>query len=391
MSDDKLRKTLETNESLQRLLEPLSLRVEALKPNYSIERILEDVDPSRNLARTVLGPIEDLRRSLQLEPVPNVTTSLESTRVLSLALEEQFRLPSVLETPSLLQALELDAPAKALAHYRDCMADVRNSIERMSTPWLNTADQIRSLTGMVDLNEIGHILHAMPGFEIDSADRLRSHLGDWRGSIDWPAKVFSEPLARSEFYVDLGLNPALTDFPASAFDQAATITGIKFPLPPRLPDFDHPPARDANDEEIGFKRNNAAHDRLQRFETHVRRFIDQRMTAVAGKDWIKHRVPGEISQAWREKQKRASDGGESERPLIAYADFTDYETIIARNDNWTEVFGPIFRRKPLVQESFRRLYPIRICTMHARLITQDDELYLYAETQRILTAIGVNT
>ncbi len=45
--------------------------------------------------------------------------------------------------------------------------------------------------------------------------------------------------------------------------------------------------------------------------------------------------------------------------------------------------------KASVQESFRRLYPIRLATMHARLITEDDELYMYVETKRILTAIGV--
>ena len=29
--------------------------------------------------------------------------------------------------------------------------------------------------------------------------------------------------------------------------------------------------------------------------------------------------------------------------------------------------------------------------MHARLITQDDELYLYVETKRILAAIGIES
>ena len=391
MKDDVLSKTLERHESLQRLLEPLSVRIEALQPNYSIERLLEDADPSRSLARTALGPVEDLRRSLQLDPVPSIPTGLESTRILGLALEDQFRLPTVLETPTLLQALETDVPATTLAHYRDHTTDVRDAIEGMTTPWLNIADQGRSLTGIIELQEIGHVLHAMPGFEIDSADRLRPHLGDWRGSIDWPAEIFTDPLARSEFYVELGLNPALTDFPASAFDQAATIAGIKLPLPPRILDYDHQSGHDEDDEEIEFERNNAAYDRLQRFETHVRMFIDQSMTAAAGKSWIKHRVPGPIRQDWRKKQEKARDEGEPERPLIAYADFTDYETIIVRNDNWTDVFEPVFRRKTLVHESFQRLYPIRVCTMHSRLITQDDELYLHAETQRILTAIGIRT
>ena len=391
MKDDVLSKTLERHESLQRLLEPLSLRIDALHPNYSIERLLEDADPSRNLARTALGAVEELRRSLQLDPVPSIPTGLESTRTLGLALEDQFRLPTVLETPTLLQALQTDVPATTLAYYRDHTTDVRDAIEGMTTPWLNIADQIRSLTGIVELQEIGHVLHAMPGFEIDSANRLRPHLGDWRGSIEWPAEIFTDPLARSEFYVDLGLNPALTDFPASAFDQAATIAGIKLPPPPRILDYDPLPEREEDEEEVGFERNNAAHDRLQRFETQVRRFIEQSMSAAAGKNWVKHRVPGEIRQKWRDKQGRARAEGEPERPLITYADFTDYETIIVQNDNWTNVFKSVFRRKMLVQESFQRLYPIRICTMHARLITQDDKLYLHAETQRILTAIGTKT
>jgi len=48
-----------------------------------------------------------------------------------------------------------------------------------------------------------------------------------------------------------------------------------------------------------------------------------------------------------------------------------------RNDNWEKVFKPESRRVEFVQASFQRLYPIRIGTMHARIITQDDELYIY--------------
>jgi len=53
------------------------------------------------------------------------------------------------------------------------------------------------------------------------------------------------------------------------------------------------------------------------------------------------------------------------------------------------VFKAIFRRKESVRESWQRLYPIRLSTMHACLISQDDELYLAAEVKRILMAIGV--
>ena len=59
-------------------------------------------------------------------------------------------------------------------------------------------------------------------------------------------------------------------------------------------------------------------------------------------------------------------------------------------DNWQRVFAPTFRRQTLVQESLQRLYPIRRCTMHARIITQDDELYLYTETKRLLAVMGIS-
>ena len=389
MKADSLRKTLERQEALRRQLEPLSARIEALQPDFRVWALIDDANRGRNLMRTALGPIEDLRRSLQLDAVPNIANALESIRSLGTELEKQFRLSAVAEIPALLRTLEIDAPARALVHYRDHASEVRQAIEAMTTPWLSIRDQIRSLTGIVELHEIGHVLHAMPNFGIRSADRLRPHLGDWRASIDWPPEIFTDPLARSDFYVTRGLDPALTDFPASAFDQAITIAGIKRPPPTRISNYDHAPDPPCDDEETGLQRTNAAHDRLQRFETHVRRFIDRMMTAARGENWIKHYVPSPMRQEWRDKRSRALASGEFEQPLIAYANFTDYESIIVRDDNWREVFQSVFQRKTLVHESFQRLYPIRVCTMHSRIITQDDELYLHAETQRLLLAIGI--
>jgi hypothetical protein len=55
--------------------------------------------------------------------------------------------------------------------------------------------------------------------------------------------------------------------------------------------------------------------------------------------------------------------------------------------NWNGAFKSVFRRAEFVRESFQRLYPIRLCTMHARLITADDELYLFVEVKRFLKVI----
>ena len=109
------------------------------------------------------------------------------------------------------------------------MSELRRAIEAMTAPWLNIQDQVRSLMSIVELHDIGHVLRTMPAFDMEPAERLRLHLGDWRARIDWPPAIFTDPVARSEFYVERGLDPALTDFPAPAFDQAITIAGIKRP------------------------------------------------------------------------------------------------------------------------------------------------------------------
>ncbi len=60
--------------------------------------------------------------------------------------------------------------------------------------------------------------------------------------------------------------------------------------------------------------------------------------------------------------------------------------------NWNAAFAPFFKRQESVRESFQRLYPIRLDTAHARLITQDDELLLYVEVKRLVKVMtsGLN-
>ena len=272
MKSDSVRKAFERHEALQRQLKPLSVQIEALQSDFHVRTLIDDANHVRNVMRAAHGPFEDLRRSLPLDTGSKIATELERVRSLGIELEKQFRLSTAVETRALLRILETDAPARALAHYRDHASEVRQAIEAMTAPWLNIQDQISSLTGMVELQEVGHVLNTMPDFGIQSADRLRPHLGDWCASINWPPEIFTDTLARSDFYLKRGLDPALTNFPASAFDQAITIAGIKLSPPSRIGDYDHAPDFPCDDGEAGLQRTNAAHDRLQRFETHVRRF-----------------------------------------------------------------------------------------------------------------------
>lgn len=346
-----------------------------------ITKIHRALNHSQEMMRTILGPIEDLRRLT----LPSLTLNdhIQSIAKEAQTISESFRLIKTSELEDLFNPHLTPSVASAMKHIIDEQDSIKNAMQAMHTPWINTEDISRSFQGFSELQSIGVIIQNCPTFDDKTADFLRVALGDWRSLITWPSEIFENPIVRSSFYEHQGFNPALTEFPAPAFQEGLSIAGLREAGPS-----DEDDSEDSLFDEDGLLRTNQAHARLQRFEMAIRRFIEKKMIAVFGPGWIKQQVPGDIWKRWQEKREIARAAGEPERPLIEYADFTDYTTIIMRNDNWQSIFKPIFKRQTLVQESFQRLYPIRICTMHARIITQDDELYLYVETKRILKIIG---
>ena len=333
------------------------------------------------MMRAALGPVEELRRAGALDAASRLADQFKPMQGVLAEIENRFRLPELGEATRVFQEMNNTGIASILKRYHEETSGIQNALEAMRSPWLDRQNIARSFEGLSGLQSIGHALSSLPSFDEKLTETLRVDLGDWRRNISWPEDIFIDPLVRTDFYTARGFNAALTTFPSDAFEEGIELAKLASPLPSSND-------QDGRTEEVGFTRTNIAHDRLQRFETKLRHFINKIMTEAFGKDWIKHRVPGNLRQSWLDKRQKAQDNSEGKHPLLAYADFTDYVAIITRKDNWSEVFKPIFRHRESVQESFRRLHPIRICTMHARLITQDDELYLYVEIKRILKAIG---
>lgn len=353
------------------------------------ERLVKDMNEHKELLSAAYGPIEELRSSGVLKDLAEQGHFLEHVKRQLLDANQQFGLLDLDQTRALADTyLQGDTSELFKAFYRQ-ENDIKSALAEIRTPWLNMGEQMRSVSAFADLQSIGFALNNVPAFDDNFANLLRADLGDWQERLTIPEVVYEDPLARSAFYQERGLDRHLAAFPAEAFSQSLDLAQLRGKAPKiiDLYDFKEEPA--AENQEAGFARTNAAHDRLQRFETQLRQFIDDQMTKVVGDQWIKHRVPGDMYKGWLAKQEKARATGENDYPLIAYADFTDYADIIIRKDNWTEIFQPVFNRKEYIRESLQRLYPIRICTMHARMITQDDEIYLYVETKRILNCMGI--
>ena len=354
-----------------------------LQENSGIQRLLEDIGRKQVLLRSAIGPIGDLRMAGIFDHGALVA-NLDVVRQATAGWEIRFRLPQITETAGLLAEFGASPLSEALKRYAQEASSFRSAMESMRTPWLNMEESMRSMGGFAALQGIGHALKDMPTFGHDLGTALRVDLGDWRDTITWPEEIFTDLGVRSDFYEGLGFDPALTAFPAAAFQESLSIAGL-WREPPSLIDLYGSPVQASNDdvEEEGLTRTNRAHDWLLRLETHVRSFIDRQMANAFGPDWPKHRLPNGLYDRWQQKRRTAQQNGRSERALVAYADFTDYVLVICRRDNWS-VFAPFFGRQEDVRETFQRLHPIRLDTMHARPITQDDELLLFVETRRLM-------
>ena len=341
-------------------------------PNFdSLKGVMSAIEQNKKMVGTLGLTMNNLQQIGTR--LPALHEELQGLSRAVKAFESSFRLPEPKEFQSIVD--QLQNMNSAAIHALNEQVGVHQMIASMKNPWLSADNAERSLKGLSELYAIGKMTQTLPVFDDQITNHLRIELGDWQHPIAWSDTIFENPVARVSFYKEKGLDSSLTDFPTETFDEGLVNSGLK-------------DNSEYLDEE-GLNRTNQAHRKLTSFEIAVRNFIKDQMQANYGQTWIRERISGSMRDAWINKKAKAKEAGEPERHLIDYADFTDYVQIISRKDNWNDMFKPIFKRESSIQESFQRLHPIRICTMHARPITQDDELYLYVETKRILKAIGI--
>ena len=279
-------------------ISPSLSALKSLSEHSTMTRLSDDAKRQQDMMRSVLGPIEDLRRMGLLD-----SPGLVAARNAYQEFQNRFRLPEIEEATRLFRQFEESGAASAMRKLQDQCSGVRQALDAMRAPWLDAQNALRSIGGFVELQRIGLSLSNLPSFDFDLTERLRLDLGDWRIAIDWPRDIFTDVAARTAFYESRGLDLRLTDFPAAAFEQGAALAGLT-PAPPALLEFYRPADEgDEDADEAGFERTNDAHDRLQRFESQLRRFIDERMRAAFGENWIKHRVPGDMRTPARGRRR----------------------------------------------------------------------------------------
>ena len=391
-----MRRINEPIDALKKQMEPTGALAKALAGQAGLERYLEQnevlrrmTDPLRaineqheliaaSVGRLPQGPFAEMQRAMGQSPFAEMQRTLMALQDATEAYHGTFRLPPAAEIGRLTCDLAAFDPFSSGTLGVAAQLTAITAMEAMRNPWLDVEREVRSARAFGDLVAIGRGLADFAPFEAEWTGGLRSVLGDWRDPISL-TEAWSDRPARLSLYRERGLDPELTNFPPEAFDEAVELVGLRGSL-------DVSPDELADDELTA--RSMRAFGALLRLEQAFRRFIADAMEAEFGADWMKRQLPGGMFEEWRSKQVKAMDAGQPECPLIEYADFTQYKAIIERNDNWVRVFKRVFRRQDDVRESFQRLFPLRIATMHARPIEHDDELLLMVETRRLLKVIS---
>ena len=306
------------------------------------------------------------------------------------AFYSRFILPDKMWLSQLNKTVAFGKTAEILGLTDKHISGFANSIRQLNQPWLDAENRLASLTSVMEIYSMAAGLRDLNPFGQTVTDVFRLNLGDWRQVTVIPEQLYTDPVARFDFYTDLGFNDDLTNMPADAFIEILDSSGLRSSELPGLVEgyaYGLPEMVDDDSEDVVPDANVDAYQSIFELETKVRSFIDEQMTQQFGHQWVMQRIPPEMHQEWQKRRRIAIDKGEVEQKLIAYADFTDYIDIICKKDNWKSVFERFFKRKSNIQESFTRLYPVRLSTMHSRVIIPEDLLLAHAEVRRILRAI----
>ncbi|MES2983962.1 MAG: hypothetical protein V4735_02095 [Pseudomonadota bacterium] len=325
--------------------------------------------------KNVIGPLDDLKklsdRNLELQKVFEVSSAYKAWEKFN----SQFEIPSISKFDSLAASFGAAGPFASI--FSDTLV---SKIAGMNSPWLNTFNIASSASAFAELQGIKFAVSKLDPFGRELTVGLRSDLGDWR---DVNALTIGSNLdSRAVYYSEQGFRSELTNFPPIVFENSLGMEELPIPSPAIVEIFGEPVEPEENEDGSAFQRTNEAHLWLMRFEIQIRNFINKTMTEAWGEDWPKHKLPNGLYDSWCEKQEKAQQAGRKPCHIICFADFTDYERVINRTDNWNTVFKAIFRDPANVRESFNRMNLPRVETMHARPLSQDDQLLLYTEIKR---------
>jgi hypothetical protein len=276
----------------------------------------------------------------------------------------EYRRPTVAE----IAAAPLGSIASSLFASRDALEVHRQSMRRLRSPWVDVDNPLGSITALGEARALAELARRAAPQSRKLITPLRDELGDYRQADQLPDDIAGDPVLRTLAQHEHGFSTELASLAPAAVAAIAASLGIHISV-------------DVSFDEEELSMMLFRHTR--RLELKLRRFIDARMRARFGNDWLKHRADGKLREVLAERRETGKANGRKASALFDYADFQDYVRIIERSDNWKEVFAPIFVIKVAFVETMRRLALVRNPTAHFRIVTIEDLLMFAVEARHL--------
>lgn len=190
------------------------------------------------------------------------------------------------------------------------------------------------------------------------------------------------PEGREAARIDAGMNAEIVAFPPAAYPHVLFSAGFQFRVESLAA------VTTENGDETGqYDPQHASF--LGQIENRLRNLVQTELYQLEGENWLKRRVNGNFRKRWKERKDADHDRRGDSYPLLYYADFMDLSDIICQRDNWTDSFQRFFQSKTDFQVSMQRLAPVRNNIGHNRPLVRADQITLFGEGYRILSALGV--
>ena len=344
---------------------------------------LED-PPAVKTVREALARLEDppavktAREALvRLEDPPAVKTVREALARLALEINRV-----IVPTPTVLQVLSRSV-ARTVPPLQDRFASIEEwhlSIgKRMAgigAPWAIAEHLDVAGAGFARIARLHDLSTGTTPFDPQVVEIFDEELGQ-----PVPFDVVVKSKDRDMTAIDAGLNPEVVAFPRRAYPEVLFSAGfeIRIETAPSV-------VSDGGDSSGVL---NAQYKTLFReIENRLRMVVEAELKALVGHRWYRQRVPSEMLKRWKKRKNEDHQRRGDSYPIVYYADFMDLPQVICQRDNWRDVFERYFLSKDDLQVSLRRLNPVRNALAHNRPLVRSDQLILFSEGSRILTALG---
>lgn len=262
------------------------------------------------------------------------------------------------------------------------LATLASQLGQVDRPWAYLSDRAGSVAAFMELDAFSSTVRSLPSFGTEHGALISTELGTFdEGFVE--AETTEDEAGGEQVYTEHGRNPALIAFPTESYPtvlQAAGWTELHLPAP-------LPRAEDGSVVE-GYSYDPAEQALVTAVEAHLREFVDVRMRARFGSDWLVQHVHPDRRAEWSGRRDASVARGFPQLGLIYYADFSELKDLIGKKQPWNEIFRDAFKVPEVFATSMIRMHGIRIELSHARVLTKTARLVLEVEANAIFRAIG---